>query len=316
MLAAWPQPTLGFVTHGPEDAAQSLWRLILPVEASGPAECLQGGGRGDRVGCLPSFRWLTTPTAIAVSVTLLSLVSCHCGRPSSRPVPRAPGYLWCQGKGCQGRVTKERVPKSSPSQMISCLSIFTWKKTQGLSTWLCVLLDKSRERNIKSSSSRLSDPVKGSGLLPDWVLGSCMIYFWKENRPVLVACSPQRAMREAWGGAQVSAVAFSAARGGITGPGKLSLTEKNRVIAWFDMDFWRAAVRNGESAALKAPFQEIRVWNHVALSRCSLLTGFSSGLAVELLPPSFLSPVHTWRIAMVHAWGLEKNGVNSIWLTS
>lgn len=56
---------------------------------------------------------------------------------------------------------------------------------------------------------------------------------------------------------------------------------RSRFITWFDTEFWRAPLRNVESAALKAPFQEIKIWNCVALSCRFLSTGFFLGLAVE-----------------------------------
>lgn len=56
---------------------------------------------------------------------------------------------------------------------------------------------------------------------------------------------------------------------------------RSKVITWFDMEFWRPPLRNVESAAFKAPLQEIKIWNCVALSCRFLFAAFSLGLTVE-----------------------------------
>lgn len=73
-------------------------------------------------------------------------------------------------------------------------------------------------------------------------------------------------MQDVYSTAQISTINFAATHGGITGPRNLSQTGKKELITWFDTEFWRTPLRNVESAAVKAPFQEIRISNRVALS--------------------------------------------------
>lgn len=56
---------------------------------------------------------------------------------------------------------------------------------------------------------------------------------------------------------------------------------RSKVITWFDTEFWRVSLRSVESAALEPPFQEIKIWNRVALSCRFLFTGFSLVFAVK-----------------------------------
>lgn len=187
------------------------------------------------------------------------------------------------------------------------------------SPWLCVLLDKSRKYNIKSS---FLDYLANR----EWFQFASRLCprQWRDLVVNRTHVHPLPALHKSNAGSLVSQVYKSLLWAFLPHVRELLALEsyhkwiRSRFITGFGTEFWRNSLRNVQSAALKAPFQEVRTWNCVALSRRFLSTGFSLGLDAEffLFFPSFLSPVYIWRFVTLHAWRLEKNWVNLIWLAS